>query len=301
MWPRGPTISGCCAAGLVLPACTQIEKVEGGMSGGSVPTEVQRAFNESCALGGCHDAASRQAGLDLSASGSPAIIGGMSSQSDLPLVELGNVQGSYLALKMLPSPPSGSLMPIGEPPGVDNPTNIAIILGWIAGATLPGGGGGGSDGGSTTADPTTAGTADASSGGDSTQLCGVADVAPSAPNPFDSGTAAGQIPSDVGQVLSNNCGCHETDPADLTMGAPPYGGLVHFSTLEEIQGDYMVGMTPRPVVEALLERVQDEGALRMPPAYFCDLGDGSTILDADRQLLIDWLMAGAPDAPTWMP
>ncbi len=296
MIPRLVTASSLAALGLVLPACPQIEKVEGEGPGGGIPTEVQRAFNDSCALAGCHDSSSRQGGLDLSPTGSPNIIGGMSSQSDLPLVELGNVPGSYLALKLLPNPPSGSAMPIGITPGVDN----AIILGWIAGASLPGGGEGGSEGGTT--DPTTAGSADGSgSSGSDVRLCGIVDVAPDAPNPFDIGMDAGQIPPDVGEAFTNNCGCHEVDPSDLIMGAFPYGGSLHFSTLAEIQGDYMVGADPQPVIPAMLVRLESEEPNRMPPPYYCDLGDGNVILEADRQLLIDWLTAGAPDAPTWMP
>lgn len=286
--------------GLLLPGCAQLEKLDGDSgSEATVPTEVQRAFNESCAIPGCHDSASRQGGLDLSAAGSAGIIGGQSSQSTLPLVELGNVPGSYLALKMLPNPPSGVQMPVGQPPGVDNPTNVAIILGWIAGASLPGGG----EGGSTTDTPAESSTSDTTpsegttTAGSDVKLCGLADVAPDVPNPFDIGAGAEQIPEDVGAALTNNCGCHEVDAADLVMGAFPYAGGVHFSTIAQIQSDYM-----GTVVSArMLERVQSDMPNRMPPPYYCDLGDGSVITDADRQLLIDWLTAGAPDAPNWTP
>jgi hypothetical protein len=257
---------------------------------------VQRAFDDSCAFAGCHDAASQQAGLDLSAAAAPAIIGGAAMQSDLPLVELGNVQGSYLALKLLPNPPTGVQMPSGIMPGVDN----AIILGWIAGAELPGGG----EGSTTDLPGTTTEPAEGSSTGPTMRLCGVQDVAPGAVDPFDIGMDAGQIPPDVGAVLSDNCGCHESDQP-LVMGAPPYGGSVHFSTIAELQAEYttfvMGSSMMLPGHEILLARVQTEDATRMPPAYYCDLGDGTVIADADRQLLIDWLTAGAPDASTWMP
>jgi hypothetical protein len=291
--------SSIALGGLLLAGCPQIEKTDDdGPGEAGVPTEVQRAFNESCAITACHDSTNRQAGLDLSSTGSPNIIGGMSSQSTLPLVELGNVQGSYLALKLLPNPPSGTPMPPVDLPDTDDPTNVAIILGWIAGAQLPGGGG--SEGGSTTDEPPaeSSGSAEgeSSSGGSDAMLCGLADVAPEAPNPFDIGMAAGQIPPDVGAALVNNCGCHEVDSADLIMGAFPYAGMVHFSTIAEIRSDYM----GRPVHEIVLERVQSEQPNRMPPPYYCDLGDGSVITDADRQLLIDWLTAEAPDGATWM-
>jgi len=195
-------MAGLFAAGVLAAGCTQVEKLEddGGSGNAGIPTEVQRAFDESCAISSCHDSAARQGGLDLSATAAPGIIGGQSSQSDLPLVELGNVQGSYLAVKMLPNPPAGSQMPIGVPPGVDNPTNIAIILGWIAGAPLPGGGGG--EGGSTTEAPvdTTTDAPAESTGEPEVKLCGLEDVAPGEPNPFDIGMNAGQIPPDVGEA-----------------------------------------------------------------------------------------------------
>jgi hypothetical protein len=287
---RIATIASIAPLGLVLAGCSQLEKVDDDSGSARIPTAVQRAFDESCAIGACHDSASRQAGLDLSATASPGIIGGMSTQSTLPLVELGDVQGSYLALKLLPNPPTGTPMPPVDVPGVDDETNVAIILGWIAGAQLPGGGG--SEGGSSEDGSSEGGS---SSGGSDIKLCGLEDVAPTEPNPYDIGTAAGQIPPDVGEALTDNCGCHEVDPMSLVMGAFPYAGGVHFSTIAELQADFM----GRPVHEVVLERVQSDQPNRMPPPYYCDLGDGSVITEADRQLLVDWLTAGAPDATSW--
>jgi len=282
-------ITSITALGLVLPGCTQLEKLDDGSGPASIPTDVQAAFDRSCAIGGCHDSASQQGGLDLSATAAPAIVGGSSTQSDLPLVELGNVQGSYLALKLLPSPPSGVQMPSGLMPGLDN----AVILGWIAGAQLPGG----DDGASTTDTPAdTTPSEESTTGPAEPVLCGLADVAPGAPNPYDIGTNAGQIPPDIGEVLTNNCGCHEVDPGDLIMGVVSYAGMVHFSTIAEIRTSYM----GTPVYTRMLDRLQLE-ANPMPPAYYCDVGDGTSIAAEDRQLLSDWLMAEAPDAATWMP
>lgn len=295
------TLRRICTLGTLgtLGACTQLEPIDDGGAGAArIPDEVQRAFDDSCATAGCHDAASRQGGLDLSATAAPTIIGGASTQSELPLVELGNVEGSYLALKLLPEPPAGVRMPVGgDVEGIDN----AIILGWIAGATLPGGGVEGTTGGAgeTTESTATATRGEDESTGSSMQLCGLDDVAPGVQSPFDIGTAAGQIPPDVGEALSNNCGCHEVDPTDLVMGAFPYTGMLHFSTIAEVQGEYPVGDMTRPVIDALLERLHSDAPNPMPPPYYCDLGDGTVITDDDRQLLVDWLMAGAPDAPSW--
>lgn len=283
---RIATILAAAAVSLSSGACTQLEKIDDGGGGAQIPDEVQRAFDESCATAGCHDANTQQAGLNLSAGASASVIDGSASQASLPLVELGNVEGSYLAIKILePMPPTGERMPPGREPGA----NEAIIIGWIAGLSLPGGGDAGSDGSTSASD----GSGSGESTGPTMQLCGLADVAPSATNPFDIGTAAGQIPEDVGAVLTNNCGCHEVDAAEVTSPYP-YTGMVHFSTIAEAQADYM----GTPVHDVVAARVQLE-ASPMPPNYFCDIGDGTVITDADRQLLIDWLTAGAPDATNW--
>ncbi|MCX4242144.1 hypothetical protein [Paraliomyxa miuraensis] len=284
---RIPSLLTACVAVVGVSACTQVEKIDDGGSGAQIPDEVQRAFDDSCATAGCHSGGSPAQGLDLSAGASAAIIGGQATQASMPLVELGNVEGSYLAIKILEEmPPAGTRMPPTRPPGPDE----AIIVGWIAGVSLPGGGDAGSDGSTTTAD-----TGDGSgSSGSSMQLCGLADVAPAAANPFDIGTGAGQIPEDVGAVLTNNCGCHEVDATEVTGTVFAYTGMVHFSTATEAQSDYM----GTPTYDVMLARVDNE-ANPMPPSYFCDVGDGSVITDADKQLLVDWLMAGAPDATMW--
>jgi hypothetical protein len=291
---RTATLAAAC---LAASGCSQVEKLEDdGPVGGGIPAEVQRAFDDSCGTAGCHDSASAAAGLDLSAAAAPSIIGGPSTQP-LPMVELGNINGSYLAIKMLETPPPGvtrvgSRMPLG---GNFEGADSLIILGWIASGTPS------DDGGSGTA--TTEPPAESSSGsGDPTKLCGLEDVSPDSPNPFDIGTAAGQIPPDVGVALSNNCGCHEVD--EVIMGAFIYAGIVHFSTIAELQTEYSLdmGMSDpfRTGAARMLERVQSDENNRMPPPYYCDLGDGSVITEADRQLLVDWLTAGAPDAASWM-
>ncbi|MCH9687695.1 MAG: hypothetical protein K0V04_40065 [Deltaproteobacteria bacterium] len=281
------------ALGLALgtTACNELERIDQGDDGGvQIPDEVQRAFESSCNMAGCHDA-SAAGGLELTATAAPGIIGAPSEGSPLPLVELGNVQGSYLAVKILAEAPAGTTrtgarMPLGGNfDDTQTAIDSAIILGWIAGAQLPGGGGGGetTDGGS--------------SGGDEVVSCELDVLAPGATNAFDIGMDAGQIPPDIGTVLIANCGCHETT-GDFIEGVFPYTGEFHFSTIAEIQGDYMGA----PALERLSSRVGPDAASPMPPNFYCDIdGMGTPIAEEDEQLLVAWLMAGAPDAVEWTP
>lgn len=280
-------------------ACTQLEKVDDEGSGAAIPTRVQEAFDVQCATAGCHDSAAQQAGLDLTAAAAPSIIGGQPIQSSLPLVELGNVNGSYLAIKMLEVVPegvtrSGNIMPQGG--DLESPEN-AIILGWIAGASLPGGGGGiETDDGSMTDTGDDDGDTDepATTTGSEIVACGLGDVAPDAPNPYDIGMNAGQIPPDVGEALVANCGCHEVESSDLEASVPPYTGEVHFATIADLQADH----NGAPVHELVLSRVESE-TTGMPPSYYCKLDGGEAITAEDQALLIEWLGAGAPDATAW--
>lgn len=275
-------------AGLaVASGCVQVEKLDD--AGQSVPTEVQRVFDERCAIGSCHDSSTRQAGLSLAASDAAGIIGQPSSQnSSFALVELGSVETSYLAAKILPSPPPeidlvGDIMP----PGADLSNNelatdVAIILGWIAGADLPGG-----EGGSVGDDDDD----------DGLQACGIVDVNPGATSPIDAGVEAGQIPISIGTVLAGNCGCHY-----VTNGTGPLAGQVYttlpMATLDDFQATYpganpaYSGLRTR---EAALDRV---GKGTMPPLN-CVVEGGNNILSSDFDALVAWLQAGAPDAPTW--
>ncbi|MEM9463078.1 MAG: hypothetical protein AAGF11_53545 [Myxococcota bacterium] len=282
------------ALGLTLcgTACNDLEPIdEGSAPGDAIPPDVQRAFDETCGTAGCHNSSDRAAGLDLSAAAAPSIINGPSSSS-LPMVDPGNINGSYLAVKMLETPPEGTTrtgarMPIGG--DFENVDNL-IILGWIATATDVVGG----------ADSTggmpmdSSGGDDDSSGGGQVVACGLDDVAPTAENPFDIGMNAGQIPPDVGAALTNNCGCHGVNDSELIGGAPPYTtGRVPIQTI----ADFQATIGDETAAQIVLGRVE---AGTMPPTYYCDLGGGEVITPDDQQLLIDWLNEGAPDATMWM-
>ena len=112
-----------------------------------VPVVVEQAFERSCAGAGCHAASQPAAGLALVGSALDGLVGRPSVQRPgLPLVTIGDVGGSYLAIKVLPdealvlygeSRASGtSRMPLGGGSEVSQ-EDVAVILGWIAGAELP--------------------------------------------------------------------------------------------------------------------------------------------------------------------
>lgn len=123
-----------------LAACAGSGPDDGGSGGGkptckppATPTisysgNVQPIFNRSCALGGCHDSATRAQGLDLSTGRSYRAIVSVRSteQRQLDLVVPGKPDDSYLVRKIEGTPGiTGVLMPQGCPGA---PLNGAICL-----------------------------------------------------------------------------------------------------------------------------------------------------------------------------
>lgn len=282
------------AALMGAAGCTQVERIDEVGAGGDrvIPTAVQQIFDANCSLAGCHDSASQAGSLVLASPQSRGIIGGQSQQSMLPLVEIGNVGGSYLAAKIVEEPAApiqGDPMP---PAGPLEPLDGAVLLGWIAGAELPGGGGGDDA-------ELDDGVADAGETGGGALPCDFPEIAPGQASPVVAGDEPGLIPTIIGDALTRNCGCHYS--AMLAPGVPGYIGDVVFTTLDEFLADYN-GPNPNymggPVAAAVLDRVMMTGGLVMPPAY-CALPDGTTILADDQMLLLAWLEAGAPDGATF--
>lgn len=209
-WILGAVLLGGPAFG-----CDQVERIEQDGDGGNqnaAPRAVQAIFDQKCATAGCHDATTAQAGLSLAPGAE--IVGKPSSQSPLPLVELGNPNGSYLVVKILPTPPEGTeramaLMPIGAPLTGEE---LALIMGWIAGAPLEGGGTGGSTGGD----------GSGTGGGD-----GVADDGGSDTGGGDTGSGEPIMASAAVQAIfdascTGGMGCHGESPAlglSLVAGA----------------------------------------------------------------------------------
>jgi hypothetical protein len=116
-----------------VSGCQGLEELAQGDDDG-IPAPVQAAFDESCNGGGCHDASSRAGGLSLASADSPGIL--ESSSNGHPMVEIGDVEGSYLAMKILGSPGiAGSQMPARAPIPEDE-ANLSVIIAWVAGIPI---------------------------------------------------------------------------------------------------------------------------------------------------------------------
>jgi len=211
-------------------ACTQVTRIEGGEEE-CVPTAVQAAFDRTCARGGCHDAAGAAAGLVLSAPTSAEVLQRTASQKPMPLVTLGDPQASYLAQKLLLDPATpivGSAMPVGfdvnDPMQVED---VALILGWIGGAALPG----------CEVEGTTGTTGGDTTGGETTD------------------TPVGDLPCDIEMILATRCrSCHSD---------PPIGAPMPLVTRDDLLAPTPTDAT-KTVAELSAERMAD-GTMPPPP------------------------------------
>ena len=297
------------AVASAAPACAD----DGGRAPAEIPEAVQRAFDASCVADGCHDAGSRAEGLSLEAGDSARIVGGASAQSELPLVTLGDLGRSYLAIKLLPDAqlPAGVVRQQDRMPqdGIepDDVEHVNTILAWVAGYGPSGsedGEGGELTSTGTTAADSSAGTGDATSsstgdpdptnpgpttntgGGPSHPACSVETVTGGVvSDPLDKGDEAGKIPLVVGTILEERCGCHTL--ADRTLNVEYPALLPPEDTLLLDYGDLS-----RPVDGTTLGELMEEAVLvtlSMPP------GSCSAIPDEDRAVLEQWFLAGRPD------
>jgi hypothetical protein len=183
-------------------------------------------------------------------------------------------------------PPPGSGFELSE-------EDRALLVGWIGGAPLPGGGTGAPSDDDTGGDDTEGETEDEEI---MVQSCDLADIAPSAPDPVEAGTASEQIPPDIGEALTRNCGCHYADPEPTTLAA--YTGPLDIATWAGFHEEHPFVLCESDLAhECVRERLLHETA-PMPPTT-CVLEDGSPITEDDLALLDAWLDAGAPDGTDW--
>jgi len=281
-------LAALAALALPLGGCGELSAIDGtdGTGGSSIPAEVEAAFVDSCATPGCHDATSRAGQLSLAAADLESLVGKPSTGSSLPQVEIGNIQGSYLAIKMLPDDvlntnglerSGGRMPPTGD---FTNPDN-ATILAWIAGAEFPddgGTGGTGSTGSTSETDGT--GSTDGTDGTDSTGSTGDGMLT------FD----------DVWPILSL-CGCHIGGTPDLATN-----GNLTFTDMDAYAK--LVG-APSPSLPELnlIEPSEPENSYLMHKLKDtqADVGGAGTQMPlggldpADIQLIEDWILAGAPE------
>ncbi len=181
----------------LLPACEQLTPIGAGTDA-CVPAEVQAAFDRSCGGGSCHTDGGKAGGLALGNGEAAAAIDRASVGSALPLIAIGDTQGSYLAQKMVSDPATpitGERMPVGfQATNADQVADMNTILGWIAGGAY----------------------ADCGAG---------TDTGPGT----DTGTVANGLPCDVDAVLATYCrSCH---------GDPPVGTTVSLLALEDLLAD----------------------------------------------------------------
>ena len=153
---------------------------------------------------------------------------------------------------------------------------------------------------------TTTIAAGSSDGGESStgeppiQLCGLQDLKAGAPNPIVSGAEPMMIPPDIGEILVDNCGCHYADMLDV-VPSPDYSSFLplKIETWEEWQGTY--GPMNKVTLDQVLARVQGAPIQFTMPHRWCNVGDGQQMLPDQREVLIEWIVAGGPDGATWMP
>jgi hypothetical protein len=276
---------------VLVPACEQVKKVDDEGGGACVPAEVQAAFDRSCSGSTCHVGASTPGEqLSLAAGDSAAAIGAKSQKSDLPLIELGNTSGSYLAQKMMLNPTaviSGDPMPSPfDPNNANQVADVNTILTWIGGGVFE----------CESSDST--GTETMGTTGEPVlRACGLQDLAPGTESMIVAGTGAMQIPPDIATILEDNCGCHYNN---TWPEPPPYIDYLEDMTapfdMRTWAGFQEMAPAGMPFHALSLDRVNGGGAIAMPPPDpYCQAMPAT-----ESATLVEWLTAGAPDGATWM-
>lgn len=242
-----------CATLMSVAGCEQVTRI-GGDNGACVPAEVQAAFDRSCGGASCHTAGGKAGGLALDAGQAATAIGRTSVGSPLPLVEIGNSAGSYLAQKIASAPAiqiTGARMPEGfQSSNANQVADVNTILGWIAGGDFPDCSGAGTS-------DTGASTSDTSS---------------------DTGIVGEGLPCDVDDVFATYCrGCH---------GDPPVGGGFSLLTRDQLLGPAPTQPNATLGEQSIL-RMNDD-ASPMPPM------PAARPSAEEIAVISDWVDAGMP-------
>jgi hypothetical protein len=158
---------------------------------------------------------------------------------------------------------------IPPPPAMLAPEDQLLVVGWIAGATLPGDG--------TDSDAT-------DETGLQVQGCAIEDYDSSGQSPVEAGVGVGLIPPDIADVLERNCGCHYVNE--------PARHLLRIDTWD----DFHVERNGEPVHARARTRLHSAAAPK--PPLSCRLEDGSNISTEDFERLDAWYEAAAPTVST---
>ncbi len=279
------------ALGLGLAGCGALTFLGAAEKQDEIPRDVQAAFDNSCASSDCHGSPFPPADLDLTAANSASILGRASAElPELPLVEIGNLQGSYLALKLLPEAHRGGVAIEGERMPLDgeqDSADVALILGWIGGAELASG---------TPAPTTTPTETTTSPTGVPAEVndCSAWGATLNTVSLVEYGEGPGMIPTVPGHIIEGNCGCHTVPPDELQPWVlePPDNGF-RVNTL----ADWQVDIFGVPAIDIAKSRVELHD---MPQPIQCGIrSSGGAMTAGDYAVLLAWLEAGAPDAPAW--
>lgn len=288
---------------LLLAGCPQVKKIEedpGDTGEGGVPVAVQSFMDSYCALSGCHVGGAQAP--DLSSGGIEGTLT-QTSVSGVPYFTQGDIANSWLAVKMLPDAPG--IMPPPTSPAQPSAEEVALVIGWIAGAPLDGGTGGMTTDATATDAMTTSDTTPADMGDAAPTLCTTEMVDNGGTvASIDAGDGAGQIPTAIGDVLTANCGCHYTD--SVAEGYVAYSGNQPMNALADFTANFAGfnpnGFSDMPASAAIAARIDGRGM----PMALCGVegtaaSENAAMTQEDFDLLFGWLSDGTPDGATFSP
>ncbi len=136
--------------------------------------------------------------------------------------------------------------------------------------------------------------ADGDGTGDPPLLCSLSMLAPGVESPVVMGDRADVLPTEIGVIVEDFCGCHLVESNDqLVRLTPAYNGLIRFRTLEEFHQPFGGQPTYREI------EVRSITQQNMPPVYHCDTLDFGSWPAGAYETFAAWLAADAPDGASW--